>query len=127
MNNIETKNESQNWERLIETEPLVKPVIDIIENDDDFIVKVYMPGVSKDNIYLKLEDDVLTIFGKVDLNHVEDERFLLREKSYGHYYRQLTLSDKIDTTRIEAKLENGLLNIILPKHESIKPKVISIN
>lgn len=127
MSNIETRNKTQDWEKLIETEPLVKPVIDILDNDDDFIVKVYMPGVSKENIFLKLEDDVLTIFGKVDLNHIEDERFLLREKSYGHYYRQLTLSDKIDTTRIVARLENGLLNIILPKHESIKPRVISIN
>lgn len=126
MNKIETKNK-QDWEKLIETEPLVKPVIDIIEYDDYFIVKVYMPGVGKENIFLKLEENILTIFGKVDLNHVEDERFLLKEKSYGHYFRQLTLSDKIDNSRIEAKLENGLLNIILPKHESIKPKVISIN
>ncbi len=127
MNTKENIKNQIDWERLIETEPLVKPVIDIIENNDDFIVKVYMPGVSKQNIFLKLEDNVLTIFGKVDLNHVEDQRFLLREKSYGHYFRQLDLSDKIDTTRVEAKLENGLLSIILPKHESIKPKVISIN
>lgn len=125
MNNQNKSN--LDWEKLIETEPLVKPVIDVIEYDDDYVVKVYMPGVSKENIFLKLEDDVLTIFGKVDLNHVEDERYLLKEKSYGHYFRQLTLSDKIDIQRIEAKLENGLLNIILPKHESVKPKVISIN
>jgi HSP20 family protein len=127
MNSTQLKANQFDWERLIETEPLVKPVIDIIENVDDYIVKVYMPGVSKENIFLKLEDDILTIFGKVDLNHIEDERFLLREKSYGHYFRQLTLSDKIDTSKIEAKLENGLLNIILPKQESLKPKVISIN
>ncbi len=127
MNNIETRTNNFNWEKLIETEPLVKPVIDIIENYDDYVVKVYMPGVRKEDIYLKLEENVLTIFGKVELNNVEDERFLLREKSYGHYFRQLTLSDKIDITRIQANFENGLLNIILPKHEKIKPKIVSIN
>lgn len=127
METIEKVNIQQDWEKLIEKEPLVKPVIDIIENDQNFVVKVYMPSVSKENIFLKLENDILTIFGKVDLNHIEDERFLLREKSYGHYFRQLKLSDKIDTLKIEAQLENGLLSIILPKHERIKPKVISIN
>lgn len=127
MNTTEKITNTQDWERLIETEPLVKPAIDILENDKNFVIKVYMPGVSKENIFLKLEDNVLTVFGKVDLNHVEDERFVLREKSYGHYFRQFDLADIIDTDKIEAKLENGLLNIILPKHEKIKPKVISIN
>lgn len=127
MNTTEKITNTQDWERLIETEPLVKPAIDILENDQNFVIKVYMPGVSKENIFLKLEDNVLTVFGKVDLNHVEDERFVLREKSYGHYFRQFDLADIIDTDKIEAKLENGLLNIILPKHEKIKPKVISIN
>lgn len=127
MNTTEKITNTQDWERLIETEPLVKPAIDILENDKNFVIKVYMPGVSKENIFLKLEDNVLTVFGKVDLNHVEDERFVLREKRYGHYFRQFDLADIIDTDKIEAKLENGLLNIILPKHEKIKPKVISIN
>lgn len=127
MNATEKITTTQDWERLIENEPLVKPVIDIIENDENFLIKVYMPGVSKENIFLKLEDNVLTVFGKVDLNHVEDERFILREKSYGHYFRQFDLSDVIDTEKIEAKLENGLLNITLPKQEKIKPRVISIN
>ncbi len=127
MNTTEKITNTQDWERLIETEPLVRPAIDIIENDDNFVIKVYMPGVSKENIFLKIEDNVLTVFGKVDLNHVEDERFILREKSYGHYFRQFDLSDVIDTEEIEAKLENGLLNITLPKHERIKPRVISIN
>lgn len=117
----------QDLERLIESEPIVKPAIDIIEKDDDFIVKVYMPGVSKENIFLKLEDSILTIFGKIDFNSHEDEKFILKEKCYGNYFRQITLSDKIDTSKIQAKLENGLLNIVLPKYESIKPKVISIH
>lgn len=127
MNTTDKITKTQDWERLIETEPLVRPAIDIIENDDNFVIKVYMPGVSKENIFLKIEDNVLTVFGKVDLNHVEDERFILREKSYGHYFRQFDLADIIDTEKIEAKLENGLLNITLPKHEKIKPRVISIN
>lgn len=128
--NIQEKLNSKtnfDWERLIRTEPLVKPIIDIIETAESYIVKVYMPGVKKEDIFLKLHDDVLTVFGKVDLNHVEDARFLHREKSYGHYFRQFTLSDKIDTLRIEAQLDNGLLNIILPKNEKVKTRFISIN
>lgn len=116
-----------NWEKLIETEPTVLPIIDIIESIEDYQIKVYMPGVKKENIFLKLEDDLLTVFGKVDLNNIEDIKFILREKSYGHYFRRFHISDKIDGTKISARMDNGLLNIILPKHERIKPKEISIN
>lgn len=127
MNSQTNIKHTYDWEKLIESEPLVTPIIDIIEDFDYYVIKVYMPGVSKNDIFLKLEEDILTVFGKVDLNHVEDEKFILREKSNGHYFRQFTISDKIDASRIEAKAENGILSIILPKHESIKPRVISIN
>jgi len=127
MNSQINKKQTYAWERLIQTEPLVTPVIDIIEDFFFYVIKVYMPGVSKENIYIKLEDNTLTVFGKVDLNSVEDEKFILREKNYGHYFRQFNLSDKIDTTGIEAKVENGILSIVLPKHDKFKPKVISIN
>ncbi|MBM4175717.1 MAG: Hsp20/alpha crystallin family protein [Ignavibacteria bacterium] len=115
------------WETLIETEPTVPPIIDIIESKNDFQIKVYMPGVQKENIYLKLDDEVLSVFGKMDLNHADEVRFILREKNYGHYFRKFFITDKIDSTQISAKLDNGLLNIILPKHDRIKPKEISIN
>jgi HSP20 family protein len=115
------------WEHLIETEPTVSPIIDIIESRNDYQIKIYMPGVKKEDIYLKLADDVLTLFGKMDLNHADEVRFILREKNYGHYFRKFFISDKVDSSQISAKLDDGLLNIILPKHERIKPKEISIN
>jgi HSP20 family protein len=115
------------WEHLIETEPTVSPIIDIIESKNDYQIKIYMPGVKKEDIYLKLADDVLTLFGKMDLNHADEVRFILREKNYGHYFRKFFISDKVDSSQISAKLDDGLLNIILPKHERIKPKEISIN
>ncbi len=129
MNN-EQKINSENgfdWEHLIETEPTVSPIIDIIEVKNDFQIKVYMPGVRKEDIYLKLDDEVLSVFGKMDLNHADEVRFILKEKNYGHYFRKFFITEKIDSTQISAKLDNGLLNIILPKHDRIKPKEISIN
>ena len=121
------------WEHLLETEPTVSPIIDIIESKNDFQIKVYMPGVKKEDIYLKLDDDILTVFGKsegsfgMELNHADEVKFILREKNFGHYFRKFFISDKVDSSQINAKLDNGLLNIILPKHERIKPKEISIN
>lgn len=115
------------WEHLLETEPTVSPIIDIIESKNDFQIKVYMPGVRKEDIYLKLDDEILIVFGKMDLNPADEVKFILREKNYGHYFRKFLISDKVDSTQISAKLDNGLLNIILPKQERIKPKEISIN
>ncbi|MBN1302243.1 MAG: Hsp20/alpha crystallin family protein [Melioribacteraceae bacterium] len=107
-------------------QPYRIPVVNIAEDENSFFIVADMPGVSKDNIELKLENSELTIIGKVDSDRNNSHKLILKEKRNGNYIRKFRLSDLINQSQIEAKLENGQLTIILPKKESIKPRSIEI-
>jgi HSP20 family molecular chaperone IbpA len=85
-----------------------------------------MPGVSRENIQLKLEDTSLAIFGRINFSEAIKRNYILNENEIGNYYRKFNISNSIDETRIEAKFENGQLNVKLPKHDRVKPRTISI-
>lgn len=118
---------SINWDEALEKESWVGPLVDIIESENEFVLIANMPGVSKDNIKLKLEDGNLIIMGKIDYQSLMNKKFVLNETQLGNYYRKFRISDSIDDSKIEAKLENGQLLLHLPKHERVKPKTIKIN
>jgi HSP20 family protein len=107
-------------------QPYKVPFINIFETEHDFVLTADMPGVSKNNLELKLEDNHLTIIGKVDVEAESKRKYLLREKQAGNYLRRFKISDSIEIEKIDAKLENGQLSITLPKKESIKPRNIEI-
>jgi HSP20 family protein len=85
-----------------------------------------MPGVKKEDVKIKLEDGNLVIMGRIDYDETVNKKYVLQETVLGNYYRRFKISDSIDETKIDAKLENGILNIKLPKHERVKPKTIEI-
>jgi HSP20 family protein len=85
-----------------------------------------MPGIDKNNIELKTEDNNLTVIGKADLVGKTEAKYILREKRVGNYVRKFKLGESIDQDKIEAKLENGQLLLTLPKKESVKPRSIEI-
>lgn len=101
------------------------PPVDIYETSDEVFLIADMPGVSKDNLQLNIENDELTISGIFEETASEGKK-LINECLYGNYYRTFALSDTIDQGRITAKLDNGVLTVILPKHEKVKPKKIEI-
>lgn len=101
------------------------PSVDIYQTDDAITLMADLPGVSRDNLDIDLKDSVLTITGSVG----EDEdrpRPVYREYGIGGYMRRFTLSDKIDQGKISADLENGVLIVVLPKADSLKPRKIEI-
>ena len=120
------KEDQTRVEEILENERSVAPITDIIETKDDFILVANMPGVSRSDVQLKLEEGSLTIFGKVDYNDLMNNKFVMNESEIGHYFRRFKISDSIDSENIEAKYENGQLIVKLPKHERIKPRTISI-
>ncbi len=113
-------------DELLEREAFVEPATDIYETDDEFVLIANMPGVSRDNIQLKLEDTSLIIFGRINFSEAIKRNYILNENDIGNYYRKFNISKSIDETRIEAKFENGQLIVKLPKHDRVKPRTIVV-
>jgi len=124
---IKVEKEKQNeWEEALQKEAWVTPVVDIFETDDDYFLVVDMPGVSRENIKLKLENGNLVIMGRINYEKVINKNYIMQERNIGNFYREFKISDSIYHDKIEARYENGQLLVRLPKDEKIKPKNIEI-
>jgi len=123
---VTVKDKEQNWEEVLETESVVAPFVDVYETDDDFHLVANMPGVTRDDVKLKLEEGSLSILGKVNYKDLKNRKYILNENEIGNYYRKFRISNSVDETKIEARFENGQLTVKLPKHDRIKPRTIEI-
>lgn len=103
------------------------PTTDIYETNDALTVVMEMPGVEKTNVDIDVEQDVLTIEGKLDLTSYEGLEPVYTEYNVGSYRRRFTLSNKIDQTNISAELKDGLLTVILPKASGAKARTVPVH
>ncbi len=104
------------------------PAINVVEKDNEFVVVAEMPGVRKEDVKLSLENDVLTISGTRKQNGVpENARWLRNEIQRGDFTRSIALPTGVKVDGITAELQNGLLHILLPKADEVKPREIKIN
>ncbi len=106
--------------------PVFIPAVDILENANEIVVLADMPGVESKNVDIDLKDNQLTITGKVDPPETDKEVSLYKEFNWGDYVRQFTLSNVIDQGKISAKMEKGVLRLVLPKVEKAKPQKIKV-
>lgn len=105
-------------------ETRVSPLVDIYENEDGILLLADMPGVDKDALNVKIDKDVLSIEGKP---HLAEGKGLVRcEAEPCTYARSFSLPQTIDSDKISAKLERGVLTLHLPKRESVKPRQIQV-
>ena len=102
------------------------PAVDIIETENNFSLMVNVPGVTKENLKVNLKDRQLVIEGTVSENAAEGANYLMRERRNGNFYRKFNLGDSIETDKIDATLENGILTVVLSKKEVAQPKNIVI-
>jgi HSP20 family protein len=102
----------------------IAPPVDIFENDASLIVVVDMPGVHKDGVDIRIDDDILTIKGNA--KYAQQANVMRQEFTLQNYYRQFQLSDEVDQNKISAESNNGVLTITLPKAEKSKPKQIKV-
>lgn len=102
------------------------PEVDIFEADREITLLADMPGVATDDISIDLRDGVLTLSGDVKPWKGAEESDVLTEFEIGKYYRQFTLSDAIDQDKINAKLEDGVLRLTLPKAQKAVPRQITV-
>lgn len=103
----------------------VLPNVNILENKDGYVLQAEMPGVSKDGLDITLEGNELTIEGRRAEDLVTAE-LLYRESRPLNYRRTFKLNPAIDANRIEARIEQGVLTLRLPKLERVKPRKITI-
>jgi len=104
------------------------PAMDLVERDNDYVLRVDLPGVKPEDVKVELEDDVLTISGERRAEHEERNEGAYRlERGYGRFVRSLTLPEGVDASKIAARLENGVLEVTVPKPEERKPQRIAID
>jgi HSP20 family protein len=125
---IAVKNLNNNSiEEILRTQESVSPSSDIYENSDEFILVANMPGVSRNEIQVKVIDDSLIIFGKINYDEAVSRDYILNENEIGNYFRKFKISATIDKTKINAKYDNGQLIVQLPKKENSKQRTIDIS
>ncbi len=102
------------------------PDVDIYETEKEIVVLADMPGVIPKKLNVSLKDNILTLDGEVKDLEGKGERVILKEFETGRYYRQFSLSQVIDQSKIEAELKDGVLKLVLPKVEAATPRRIEV-
>jgi len=104
------------------------PPVNIFETNDHFVVEADLPGVTKDGLEITVEDNELTIIGRRnDLHEVPNAEVLYQETRPGDFRRVFELDPTIDTSKISAKMQQGVLLLTLPKAEKVKPRKITVS
>jgi HSP20 family protein len=102
------------------------PAVDIFETEREITLLADMPGVKSKDLDIDLRDNMLTLDGDVKPPEGTAEVDVIREYQTGKYYRQFTLSQVIDQTKIDAELKDGVLRLRLPKVETATPRRIAV-
>ena len=106
--------------------PVFTPNVDIFETDKEIIMLAEIPGVKAADLSIDLRDDILTLTGEVKPLNRPEEQDILIEYQFGRYYRQFTLAEVIDQSKIDAELNNGILRLTQPKAEKAMPRQIAV-
>ncbi len=104
------------------------PRVDIIDQENEVVVRAEMPGVSKEDVEVTVSDNVLTIRGKTKKEEEEEKKgeYYRKEISYGEFVRNIALPVEVEGDKAKAKLKEGVLEVVLPKAESAKRKAIPV-
>jgi HSP20 family protein len=124
VNTLVRENRSGNGDRQ-GTEQFIAPAATVLENTDGYTLEVEMPGVTKDNLEMWVENNELTILGRRALPSVEGT-LLHRESRAENFRRSFELDPSIDAGKISAKIDQGVVTLTLPKAEQVKPRKIAV-
>ena len=100
--------------------------MDVIEGKDAFSIIAELPGIAREDVKINVEKDVLTISGERKRPADDDNKILWSERFFGTFKRSYKIDDTIDTEKITASFDHGLLKLTLPVKEEIKPKHIEV-
>lgn len=102
------------------------PPIDIFEMEEGLVLRADLPGVTADGLELQVQDNRLTLFGRVNPPAAAEAVLIHQEYHEGDFLRSFILSDDVDHERISAKINNGVLEVLLPRTPRSQPRRISV-
>ncbi len=123
---MEMKQSELNREATAADAPALVPPVDIIEDENGITVRADLPGVSKENLSIRMEGDTLNLEAAVSLGETQSLQPVYAEVRVAQFKRSFVLSRDLDTDKIEAQLRNGVLSLHLPKREQAKPRRIEV-
>lgn len=109
------------------SEAMTQPCIDMVQTEDELIVKATLPGLDPDDLDIQITGDTLTLRGEQKVEEeIEEAKYHMRERRYQSFSRSLRLPTTVVADKAQAEMKNGILTLTLPKAEEVKPKVISV-
>ena len=107
-------------------EQFVAPRASVVENGESYMLQVEMPGVNKEGLEIAMEDNELTIIGRRSLSTV-DGTLIHQESRRENFRRAFEIDPSIDTNKISARIDQGILTLKLPRSERVKPRKIAVS
>lgn len=103
------------------------PVVDIYDKGNEVVIHAELPGMKKEDIDIRVENNILTIRGKKERKEeVKEEGYYRSERAYGTFSRSFSLPNTVDVKKIGAEYKDGVLSLTLPKAEEAKPRQIEV-
>jgi HSP20 family protein len=103
------------------------PAMDLVETDDHLVLRGDLPGMTEDDVDIEIKDNILTVSGeRTSESEQSGEGYHRVERAFGSFSRSLTLPQGVDAERVEAKFENGVLEVRIPKPAEAKPTRVQI-
>jgi len=125
---VQPKRELEKKEELTTPVRNFVPNTDIFETEDALLVVMELPGVDREHTEITVEDNVLSISGRIDFSKYDKLQPVYTEYNIGHYWRTFSLApSSIDERRISADMKDGVLTLTLPKAERMKPRRIQLS
>jgi HSP20 family protein len=117
------------WQRSGVTEPgSWYPGVDIAETEDEFKLMAELPGLTRDDVKITLNDNVITLRGtKQSETKSKEDNWSHVERTYGAFERSFRLGGPVDKSKVRARFENGVLTVVLPKSEESRSREINID
>ncbi len=103
------------------------PAVDVWQDDQNVYVECPLAGIDPKDVDVSVENDVLSIQGKTEKkSEVDEKEYYRKEVRRGSFHRSVPLPAAVDSAKVKAEFKNGVLNVVLPKEEKVKPKKIDI-
>lgn len=104
------------------------PAMDLVETEDEYVLRADLPGLSENDVNIEVEDSVLTVSGERRAEHEERKEGYYRvERASGSFSRSLTLPQGVDPEQVRAQFDKGVLEVRIPKPEQRKPRKVTIS
>jgi HSP20 family protein len=103
------------------------PVVDILETENDLVVRAELPGMNREDIDIEVTAESLTVRGERKFTEGDKEKHIRVERPYGPFARSFTIGVPVQPDKVRATYHDGILEVMIPKAEEVKPKKIQIN